>query len=68
MPSANPDLRRAAARAGAAARWSSTDEAPARDLAAERIAAYVERVVSNAPPLTRDQRSRITSLLRGAVK
>lgn len=39
-----------------------------RDLAAENIAAYVERVVSTAPPLTADQRSRIAALLRGAVK
>ncbi|WP_146145292.1 hypothetical protein [Microbacterium timonense] len=34
-----------------------------RTLAAEKIAAYIERVVSTAPPLTPDQRSRLTALL-----
>jgi len=37
-----------------------------RDLAAERIAAYIERVVETAPPLTPAQRDRIVVLLRGA--
>ncbi|MGI8701633.1 MAG: hypothetical protein ACR2JU_10600 [Nocardioidaceae bacterium] len=40
-----------------------------RDLAAAKLAAYVERVVSNAPPLTIEQRDRIAALLsvaRGA--
>ena len=35
----------------------------ARDLAAEKLAAYIEKVVSSAPPLTADQRSRLAALL-----
>lgn len=35
-----------------------------RDLAAEKIAQYVERTVSSAPPLTDEQRDRIAALLR----
>lgn len=34
-----------------------------RDLAAEKLAAYIEKVVSSAPPLTPDQRSRLAALL-----
>ncbi|TAP45621.1 hypothetical protein [Arthrobacter sp. S39] len=34
-----------------------------RDLAAEKLAAYVEKIVNEAPPLTREQRDRIASLL-----
>jgi hypothetical protein len=37
-----------------------------RDLAAAKIADYVERVVSTAPPLTEDQRARIATLLSAA--
>lgn len=40
--------------------------AAARDLAAEKMAAYVSRVVTQAPPLTEDQRSRIARLLSAA--
>lgn len=36
----------------------------AQYLAAENIAAYVERVVSQAPPLTPEQADRIAALLR----
>lgn len=36
---------------------------PNRDPAAEAVAAYVARVVDDAPPLTAEQRSRLTSLL-----
>lgn len=35
-----------------------------RDLAAERLAEYVQRVVANAPPLTDEQRATIAGLLR----
>jgi hypothetical protein len=38
-----------------------------RDLAAENIAAYVARTVAAAPPLTRDQQSRIVALLGGGL-
>lgn len=38
-----------------------------RDLAAAKIAQYVERVVSEAPELTDEQRSRLAGLLNGAA-
>lgn len=38
-----------------------------RTLAAEKIAAYIERVVATAPPLTPDQRSRLSALLSEVV-
>lgn len=38
-----------------------------RNLRCERLAAYIERVVDEAPPLTDDQRSRLAGLLRGAA-
>ena len=58
----------ARSRLGVASRVGTSDERESarRDLAAEKIAAYVERVVSEAPPLTPDQRARITSILRAA--
>jgi hypothetical protein len=34
-----------------------------RELAAAKIAQYVEKIVSTAPPLTPDQRSRLAALL-----
>lgn len=36
-----------------------------RQLAAEKLAAYVDSVVSSAPPLTPAQRDRIAMLLNG---
>lgn len=51
----------------AAVRWASPNAGEvARDLAAAKIAAYIERVVSAAPPLTNDQRARLTALLSGS--
>ena len=38
-----------------------------RDLASEKIAAYIERTVAEAPPLTTEQRSRLAALLTGAT-
>lgn len=35
-----------------------------RDLAAERLSEFVQRVVATAPPLTTQQRDTITALLR----
>jgi hypothetical protein len=35
-----------------------------RDLAAAKLEAYVQRVVSEAPPLTSEQRDRLAALLR----
>lgn len=58
---------RARSRKGVAARTGDADGVieASRDLAAEKIAAYIERIVSSAPPLTSDQRSRLTALLQG---
>lgn len=36
-----------------------------RDLAAEKIAAHIAKVVADAPPLTAEQRDRLAVLLRG---
>ena len=36
-----------------------------RNLRAARLADYVEKVVAEAPPLTPEQRDRITAILRG---
>jgi hypothetical protein len=47
---------------------SVTDEPAAeqrRDLAAQRLADYIKATVDAAPPLTTDQRNRLSSLLRG---
>ncbi|WP_339619860.1 hypothetical protein [uncultured Salinibacterium sp.] len=38
-----------------------------RDLAAANLEQYIERVVSDAPPLTSDQRDRIAALLGGGA-
>ncbi len=38
-----------------------------RDLAAAKIAQYIERVVADAPPLTDSQRSRLAALLTGGA-
>lgn len=40
-------------------------EQATRDHAAAKIAAYIERVVASAPPLTDDQRLQLATLLRG---
>lgn len=37
-----------------------------RDLAAAKLHAYVEKVVNEAPPLTTEQRTRLTSLFAPA--
>ena len=68
MPANSKALRTAVARAGAAKRWRPDNEGPPRDLAAERIAQYVERILSDAPALTDDQRDRIAGLLRGGPR
>lgn len=36
-----------------------------RNLRAERLAAYIKRVVDDAPPLSAEQRDRLALLLRG---
>jgi hypothetical protein len=67
LPSANPQRRATTARIAAATRWGNPSpelEAAHRDLAAERLAEYVAKVVAAAPPLTPAQRDRIAALLR----
>lgn len=39
-----------------------------RQLKAERLAEYVERVVSEAPPLTDEQLARVTAILRPTLR
>jgi hypothetical protein len=67
MPAHNPDVRRATAKLAAAQRWHRGKETAelTRDLAAERLADHIQRVVNSAPPLTAEQRDRLASLLRG---
>lgn len=68
MPSQVSEKRAALGRHAAAVRWQKPNRGEtARDLAAERIAEYVERVVAEAPPLTPEQRDRIATLLRGGA-
>ncbi len=68
MPARSPELRRATAKAGAAVRWRGPNaEGARRDLAAERIAAYVERVLADAPPLDSEQKARLALLLHGGA-
>lgn len=38
-----------------------------RDLAAAKLADYIERVVSEAPDLSTEQREKLAQLLRGGV-
>lgn len=38
-----------------------------RDLAAAKLEQYIERVVSEAPPLTDEQRTRLTALLSPSI-
>ena len=67
MSAHSPRVRAATARAGAAVRWKRPDADDAlRDLAAERISAYIERVLAEAPPLGPQQRDRLARLLNGA--
>jgi hypothetical protein len=66
LPAHSPSLRRCTARAGAAVRWARPDADQARrELAAERISAYIQRVLADAPPLTPEQRQRLAVLLAG---
>jgi hypothetical protein len=61
--------RTARARVAAASRHHPDDDktkALARDFEAERLAAYIARVVESAPPLSAEQRDRLVLLLRGS--
>lgn len=56
---------RARGRLGVASRRGNRDEIAEahRDLAAAKIAAYIDKVVAEAPPLTDAQRERLAALL-----
>lgn len=68
------EVVQARAALGSASRWGDKEsiENARRDLAAAKVAAYVEKVLSEAPPLTTEQQTRISTLLRpyagGAAK
>ncbi|WP_427018595.1 hypothetical protein ACQCSX_08710 [Pseudarthrobacter sp. P1] len=69
MPSKDPEKRSQAARIAAATRWGKKSpqiKELQRDLAAEKLEAYVSRVVAAAPALTPEQLARIAVLLRPA--
>lgn len=67
MAAHSPSLRIAAAVAGGVARRGDPERLALarRDLAAERLACYIGRVLADAPPLTIEQRDRLACLLRG---
>jgi hypothetical protein len=59
-----PELRKASCRAATAVRWDRPDKEDAlRDLAAAKIAAYIEAVVETAPPLKPEQVQRLAAML-----
>lgn len=59
------------ARVGALSRSRRSDDpellAARRDLRAERLADHIRRVVAEAPPLTPEQRDKLSTLLRGGA-
>jgi hypothetical protein len=70
LPSKDPEKRTQSARIAAATRWGNKTpkiQELQRDLAAEKLEAYVSRVVAAAPPLTREQLDRVAVLLRGGA-
>ena len=68
MPENSPTLRHAVARTGAARRWGRDDQDARRDLATEQIAAYIDRIVAAAPPLTDEQRDRLVTLISPSTR
>ena len=65
MAAHNPELRRLAARAGAAATNGAPDLNERRaELAEARLANHIRKVCAAAPPLTAAQRDRLATLLR----
>lgn len=65
MAARSRSLREASGRYGRARQLGDDREVQTalRDLTAEKITAYVERVVAEAPPLTAAQRERIAAIL-----
>jgi len=65
MAAHNPELRRLAARAGAAATNGAPDLDERRaELAEARLANHIRQVCAKAPPLTDAQRDRLAALIR----
>jgi len=67
----DPKQRMTRARTAAPARHRPNDSQTvdlARDLKAELLAEYIQRVVEMAPPLTQEQRDKLAALLGGAVR
>ncbi|MDP9459949.1 MAG: hypothetical protein M3Q22_06770 [Actinomycetota bacterium] len=64
----SPAVAKARAALGIHHRWHADDTAGLterrRDFVTEKLAAYIERTLAEAPPLTAEQRQRLTSLLR----
>jgi hypothetical protein len=60
MAAHDPTARRRYASRAAQARWNPETR---RDLAAERLAEHIRRVVDAAPPLTPEQVERLSTLL-----
>ncbi|WP_426734920.1 hypothetical protein [Glutamicibacter sp. 2E12] len=60
------EVVQARAALGSASRWGNTEqiENARRDLAAAKLAAYAEKIINEAPPLTMEQRARISGMLR----
>lgn len=69
MPEPAPSVRSLQGQSAAARRWDSPNKDEiAREYTEARIAAYIQRVVATAPPLTLEQRARLSGLLRGSDK
>ena len=69
MPALSPEARTARARIGGLKRSGVPDDDPRydearRDLRAQVLTDYVQRVLDDWPPLTAEQRSKLAELLR----
>lgn len=64
------DIMHNRARVAAASRWGNAEDkaAAVRDLAAANLEKYIQKVVSDAPPLTDEQREHLAALLMGGAK
>ena len=68
MPAIDSRRRSLQAKHAAAVRWDKPNQDDtARNLAEAKLAAYIERTVAAAPPLTAEQRDRLALSLRPAV-
>jgi len=65
-------VHKAASTVGLLTRYKGADhpetQAARVELKAERIADYIEKAVAEAPPLTDEQRARLSSLLWGGAR